>query len=146
MTEEEYLQDRLENQITWYDTKSLYNQRRYKRLRLMEIIAAALIPFLSGMSGKLCYSEWIIGGLGVIIAVSAAAGALYKYHENWIQYRTTAEQLKHEKFIYLTRTGLYAHENRFITLVERIESLISKENSNWAQLSKQQGQPTDKNK
>ena len=114
-----------------------FNQKFYKRLRLTEIIAAALIPFLSGSGEIIPYNAWIIGALGVLIAVAAASSALSKFHENWIQYRTTAEQLKHEKYLYLTGVKPYDLENKFSLLVERVEGLISKENSYWAQSVKQ---------
>ncbi|MBF0378138.1 MAG: DUF4231 domain-containing protein [Desulfamplus sp.] len=140
MKEDEYFKDRLEKQLMWYDYKSQYNQKCYKTLRLIEIIAAALIPFFSGMSDKILYSSWLIGGLGVLIAVSAATGSLFKYHENWIGYRTIAEQLKHEKFIYITNTPPYDVEGKFEMLVERVENIISKENSVWTATSKKQGQ------
>lgn len=133
MTEEAYLKDRLDDQLAWYDKKSQYNQKRFKLLSVVEIIAAAFIPFLSGMEGE--YLHLLIGGLGVFIAVAAAVIALFKYQENWIQYRTTAEQLKHEKYIYLTDTKPYDTEDKFHLLVERVESLISKENSTWATLA-----------
>lgn len=132
MTEEEYIKERLEDQLVWYSQKSAYNQKWFKRLRLAEITSAALIPFLSGMGDKIEYSAWIIGGLGALIAISAAATTLFKYHENWIEYRTTAEQLKHEKFIYATNASPYDQEDKFELLVERVESLLSKENSAWA--------------
>jgi len=135
--EEEYLKDRLEKQLAWYSKESQYNQKFYKRLRLAEIIAAALIPFLSGAGETIPYNAWIIGTLGVLIAVAAATSSLWKFHENWIQYRTTAEQLKHEKYLYLTCVKPYDLENKFSLLVERVEGLISKENSYWAQSVKQ---------
>ena len=124
MTEEEYLKERLDYQLNWYSKKSLYNQKCFKSFRLIEIVSAALIPFLSGMGDKILYSQWLIGGLGVFIAVAAAITALFKYHENWIEYRTTAEQLKHEKYMYLTNVKPYHADERFKILVERIESLI----------------------
>lgn len=139
MTEDDYLKNRLEDQLSWYSKESAANQKWFKRLRLLEILAAALIPFLSGMGDKICYSAWIIGSLGVFIAVAAAVSALFKFHENWIEYRTTAEQLKHEKFIYLTSTKPYDNSDRFTLLVERVESLISKENSTWAATTKNIG-------
>lgn len=144
MKEDEYLQERLEDQLSWYDKKSQYNQKYFKRLRLVEIISASLIPFLSGMTEKSPYISWIIGGLGVLIAVSAAISALFKYHENWIKYRTTAEQLKHEKYSYLTNIKPYDTEEKFSLLVERIEGLISKENSTWATVTKKQSDETKK--
>ena len=47
---EEYVEQRINDQIGWYDRKSTTNQRWFKRLRFAEIVAAAAIPFLSGCS------------------------------------------------------------------------------------------------
>ena len=92
MKEEDYLKDRLEDQLAWYSQKSQQNQNCFKLLRLVEIVSAALIPFIAGMGDKILYNAWIVGGLGVLIAVAAATSSLFKFHENWIQYRTTVEQ------------------------------------------------------
>ncbi len=51
MTQEEYLQERVDDQIEWHDKKSAWNQKCYKRLRILEIVAAASIPFLTGLIG-----------------------------------------------------------------------------------------------
>ena len=121
-----------------HSKESRYNQILYKRLRLAEIVAAALIPLLSGAGDKITtYNTWIIGVLGMLIAIVAAISSLSKFHENWIQYRTTAEQLKHEKYLFLTGVKPYNLEDKFPLLVERVEGLISKENSYWAQSVKQ---------
>lgn len=130
--EEEYLKNRLQEQIAWYDKKSQANQKYFKRLRLLEIIAAAFIPFWAGVGINVPYYSVIIAGLGVIIAISAGGSALYKFHENWIEYRTTAETLKHEKFLYISNCSPYDQDNAFCKLVQRVEGLISKENSQWA--------------
>ena len=79
MNEDEYLKVRLEDQLNWYSKKSQYNQKSFKYLRLLEIISAALIPFLAGVADKIPFSAWLIGGLGVIIAVASAASTLFKY-------------------------------------------------------------------
>lgn len=132
MNEEEYLNDRLNDQIDWYDKKSQTNQKWFKRLRLLEIIAAAIIPFLAGIGSSIPYYLIIIGGLGVIIAVSVGLSALYKYHENWIEYRTTSESLKHEKYLFQAKYSPYDNNNAFCKLVQRVEGLISKENTQWS--------------
>ena len=132
MNEDEYLNDRLNDQIDWYDKKSQTNQKWFKRLRLLEIVAAVIIPFLAGIGSNIPHYSIIIGGLGMIIAVSAGLSALYKYHENWIEYRTTSETLKHEKYLFQTKCSPYNNDNAFCQLVERVESLISKENTQWS--------------
>lgn len=79
---------------------------------------------------------WIkiaIGLLGVAIAAIAAILGLYNFQENWIKYRTTCESLKKEKFKFLTQVSPYDGDNAFTLLVEHVEGLISKENTDWSQ-------------
>jgi hypothetical protein len=76
MTEEEYIEERLNDQIIWYSKKSQTNKKWFKGLRLLEIIVAAIIPFLAGIGSVVPYYSIIIGSLGVIIAVSAGLSAL----------------------------------------------------------------------
>lgn len=146
MNDAEYVKQRLEDQITWYSNKSSLCKWGYTILRLVEIIAAAIIPFLSGMGGNVLNGSgpWFIGSLGVLIAIAAAAGSLFKFHENWIHYRATAEALKHEKFLFLSQTSPYNREDCFPMLVQRVEGLISKENSTWTQTVKSEPKETNK--
>ena len=137
MNEEQYLNERLDDQIDWYDKKSVLNQKIYKIICVIEFIAAALIPFLTPYISEQSLSlRLFVGFLGVIIAVIVAVIGLYKFQENWTEFRTTSESLKHEKYLYLTKTPPYDGSDNFTLLVERVESLISKENSAWAALMK----------
>jgi hypothetical protein len=119
---------RLEDQIKWYDSGGLRNQRIFKVLKMVVILAAALIPFLAGLN----VPQWIIGGLGVLIAVVEGLQQMNQYHPNWITYRSTCEALKHEKFLYLAKAGPYAAADAHALLAERIESLVSQEQLKWA--------------
>lgn len=132
MTPEEYIQSRVDGQIGWYSKKSKSNQNWFKSIKMIELISASIIPFVAGMGTDIPFSPWILGFLGVAVAICAGATALCHHHENWITYRTTAEMLKHEKYLFLTSSGPYSGKEQFDLFVQRIESLISKENSNWA--------------
>src|SRR5207245_9214987 len=77
--------------------------------------------------------KFTVGCLDVIIALISGLLSLYRLQQLWIQYRTTCESLKHEKYLYLTKTEPYDGEDRFPVLVQRVESLISKEHSKWVQ-------------
>jgi hypothetical protein len=127
---------RLEDQIQWYDSRSIKNQRWFKTLKIIVIVAAALIPFLVGLKLQLAginLSQWIVGGLGVLIAVLEGLQQLNQYHANWIAYRSTNEPLKHEKFLFLAKAGPYAAAaDPRVLLAERIESLVSQEHAKWA--------------
>jgi hypothetical protein len=138
---EDYLRDRLEDQLGWYDRKSVAAQRRFKWLRGVEIVLAALLPLLTVMSSLsrnplvARVQPWVVAGVGVGVAIIAGVLSMNQYQEHWIKYRTTAESLKHEKFRFLTRAEPYDGDGAFALLVSRVESLISQENSAWAQLA-----------
>lgn len=139
MDEKEYIKNRLEDQIDWYDKKSSKSQKNFKRLQLILILSAAAIPLLSGYLGQVGTSDYlpyIIGTLGFLVAIITAILSLYKFQENWTAYRTTCESLQHEKYLYLTKTNPYNGKNAFNLLVQRVEMLISKENSSWAEIMK----------
>lgn len=121
---------RLEDQISWYDHKSKVNQRRFKLMKGITIVSAAVIPVLS--TAPVAYGKEIAGGLGILIAIVEGLQQLNQYHSNWTTYRSTAESLKHEKYLFLARAGPYlGAENPFAMLAERIESQVSQENSKW---------------
>ncbi len=128
---------RLDDQIDWYDKKSAASQRYYKRIKLTEIIAAALIPFVVG--AHIPYAAWTAGGLGVLITILEGILQLYQYQQIWVAYRATAEAMKHEKFLYIAKAGDYAKalDSRGL-LAERVEALGSQENTKWASLVQQQ--------
>jgi hypothetical protein len=134
MHQDEYLSQRVDEQIAWYSQKSRWNQVMYKRLRGVEIVCAAAIPLLVGMvDDQVPWLKLAAGVLGVAVAVIAGLLALYKFQENWLQYRSTAESLKQEKFLFLTAAGPYAEDQSFALLVQRVEYLLSRENRSWAQ-------------
>jgi hypothetical protein len=130
---EEYIKQRLDDQIGWYDRKSTANQRWFKRLRFAEIVAAATIPFLSGFADNSFPIKIAIGALGVFIAVIASVLGLLQLQVHWMQYRATAELLRKEKFLFLTQTDPYDKDDAFHLFVQRVEALLSKENIEWAQ-------------
>jgi hypothetical protein len=74
-----------------------------------------------------------MGILGAAVVIIASFVSLNQYQENWIQYRATCETLRHEKYLFLTHTEPYNSDNPFPLFVQRIESLISKENTAWSQ-------------
>jgi len=131
------IMERLEDQIGWYDRQSITNQRYFKGIKMVEIAAAAIIPFLSAFS--LPRVLWLTGGLGVLITVLEGTLHLNQYQQNWIAYRSTCESLKHEKYVYLGKASPYASAvDPHALLAERIESLVSQEHAKWASVQQQE--------
>lgn len=131
------IMERLEDQIGWYDRKSLASQRAFKRIKTVEIFAAAVIPFLAAL--KIFFIGMVTAGLGVLITVLEGILHLNQYQQNWITYRSTCESLKHEKYTYLAKASPYANvPDPHALLAERIESLVSQEHAKWTSVQQQE--------
>jgi len=140
---DDYIKDRVDGQIEWYERKSGTNQRWYRWLRIVEIITAASIPLLAGYADLMTEFKVVVGILGMIVAVIAGVLALYQFQENWTGYRTTCEALKQEKYLFLTKTQPYDQSDSFSLFVQRVENCISKEHSTWAQYIGAGAKPKD---
>ena len=119
---------RLETQIEWYDTKSVWNHQWYRSLKVVEIVFAA------GVAVVATYFPIVAGVLGGMIVVLAGVQNLGRFHDNWTVYRSTCEALRHEKYLYLAGADAYDQldaEGARKLLATRVESLISTEHAKW---------------
>lgn len=123
---------RLIDQLNWYDHKSQHCQLWYKRLKVTQVIFAALIPATS-LLPEIC-AKWMPSVFGVLITVLEAIQQLNQYSTLWFSYRATAERLKYEKYLFLSGAGAYKgllEQDRLVALAERVEKHISTEHANW---------------
>ncbi|HEY7572904.1 MAG TPA: DUF4231 domain-containing protein [Nitrososphaeraceae archaeon] len=135
-----YIEERLDDQRSWYAQKAAFNKSRYRTFQIIAIIATAIIPVINLTSGwsldsvtqraALLASSIISAGVAIIIAISQ----MEKYFETWLLYRTTAEALKRERFLFQNSCAQYSNlsepdKNRL--LVERVEAMTSSENSKF---------------
>jgi len=134
MNEAEYLENRLDNQIDWYSKKSAVNKKYFRSCQVILLVLATLITLSGTFDGEEFY--WVaytLPFLGASIAIISGLLGFYKFQENWLEYRTVSESLKHEKFLFLTKSEPYHEDKAFGLLVNRVETLLSKENTNWSQ-------------
>jgi len=137
MNEQEYIKTRVDDQLEWYDNKSKHNKNRYLLLRLVVIICSVSIPLMTGfISEERAWLKIAVGVTGVVIAGLEGIQSLYKYHENWLNYRNATEFLSREKLFYATKSGPYAENGSLQHLVERVESFTSEENQKWTAISR----------
>ena len=129
----EYMSKRLDPQIKWYDEKAMQDQKYYKYSQLIEIVLASSIPLLAGYSKYNFWIPVIIGILGALIAIIESVTKLYRFHENWIQYRSTCELLKYQKYLYMTKSSPYNTEEESVEniFIKNVENIISSENNQW---------------
>ena len=123
---------RLENQLHWYDLKSVSCQGWYKKLKIMQVAFAVLIPVMNLLPIE--YAKWAMAVAGSIIALLEAVQHMNQYSTLWVTYRSTAERLKHEKYLFLSAAGPYREmpeTDRLVQLAERVEEHVSTEHANW---------------
>ena len=94
--------ERLEQQIGWYDTRSGEAQRYYKYIKYIEFAAGALIPPAAVLT-----PPYITALLGVFAILLEGLQQINQWQHNWITYRSTCEALRHEKYSYLAKSGVY---------------------------------------
>src|SRR5215218_11232686 len=141
MTEDPYVSEevekhpawvRLNDQLEWYDRKSGENQRRYKQIKVAQLVLAGSIPVFA-LVGDL-WGRWVTAILGASVAILEGLQQLGQYNNLWASYRATAEQLKHEKYLFLAKSGPYqglGDEEALRVLAERVEERVSTEHAKW---------------
>jgi hypothetical protein len=128
---------RLQEQIAWYDAKSAFNQRRFKLLKVCQIVIAAAIPVVAATDGSAWRTLVALGGAAIVVLEGLQQ--LFQYQQNWAAYRSTCERLKHEQHLFAADAGPYAGTARpRALLAERVESLVSQEHAAWASTQRQQ--------
>jgi hypothetical protein len=125
---------RLEDQIRWYGDRSQSNQRWYKVLKVAALVSAGSIPVLAAAA----IPSLVSASLGALILGVDSLQQLNQYQQNWVSYRSTAEALKHEKYLYLATAGPYHNaRDAHALLAVRIESLISQEHHRWQDIEEE---------
>lgn len=146
MTQADYIKDRIEGQIRWYELRAGRCKRWYKRLRVTSIVVSLSIPILTSLIDQPGKDN---GALKIFIAVAGALVALIegvlslnKYHELWTGYRATSEGLKYHRYLFETGSAPYNAANAFQLFVQNAEGLMASEHTNWMQhLTEKQGAP-----
>jgi hypothetical protein len=145
MGPQEYLQERVDQQLAWYGTKSAGNKSRYQILRLMQISLGILVSAGGVYAEAIPHGAWLLSGFGVLISLSAAWETVFDHQNNWIRYRRIKEELKREKILYVTASGPYrkeatqidAAEAAFTLFVARVEGLLGEEVEQWSSTASQ---------
>lgn len=126
---------RLCNQVSWYESKSAWNQKWYKFYKILQVFFASIIPIaLLADVNKIT-----VAFFGSIITILEAIQQIYRFHELWIQFRSTSEHLKHHQFLFLSKADIYKGmetEVSLILLSEKVEEMVSAEHAQWIRISK----------
>jgi hypothetical protein len=126
---EDYIKNRYQREIRWYDRRARQNQLGYLMAHIYTIAAALAVPVLLSVEN---ISLLVISALAASVAGIQALGTLLRFHENWLNYRTTAETMRKEIHFYHAGIDEYATADDSKALfVKRVEALVSRENTMW---------------
>lgn len=138
MTDDEfddYKAGRYRDQCTWYDDKAGFNKRWYYRLQTMVIGVSATITLTIAVGVYFEDIRWIrlvALALGATVTVFTALLKVYRFQEQWLSYRGTAEALKKEEHLLMAGLGEYgASQSPRQLFVDRVENLVWKQNAQW---------------
>lgn len=138
--EKTYIEQRLINQIIWYDNSAIKKQNKYKRLTIVSIILTSIIPILSIFTGYKC---GVIATVLITVCSTSSATILSvinlcEYHKLWIEYRSTCEILKSILHRYFMRADEFSFSDdkaNLDLLISSCEEYMTKEFQTWTQLS-----------
>ena len=133
MESEQYIKERVNEKIDWYNANCIKNKFYYMSTKVVLTISAAIIPALTAyMDNNNIVIKIAIGVLSVLMAILANLNSIFRFKENWIQYRNIRELLQIEKQLYLAEAGKYkTSKDKDCLFVEVIEGLLKNENRQW---------------
>lgn len=130
MSPEDYLLKRVEQYISWYDSKAVTTKAKYLRNQAAAVVGGAIVPVLVNIEWP--HLKYLTTFISIIVVVLVALESVYHYREQWKNYRSTEQYLSREKFLYLSGEGPYKkmeQHDAFILFVERVEAAIESENA-----------------
>lgn len=137
---ETYFKERFEPKYEFFEFQARRHRRYYLRIRMAEIVFAALIPLkVAFIPHETILFKVLVGGFAVLVTILSGMLLLNRYQEKWITFRATADALQREKYLFLTRRGEYHHRNAEGIFVEQVEAILNNEEKQWQGLVLSEG-------
>lgn len=134
MTDEEfteYQSGRFQTVLKFYDNRACQNKFWHHTSSVYVLaMSVAIAPILTTE----IFQEWsklMVTWLSSTIAIAAGIASHFKFHENWLSFRSTWDALQKELQLRNAKIGDYSSGDRNQLFVERVESLISCEGKEW---------------
>ena len=148
--ENEVISARVRYLLSWYDSNANLHKDHYNIMRTLGYVLTSAITFLSVLFSML--SNIIPNGGVVISQVGFGVTALIsflitiishridhrRYYENWVRYRSSAEDIKKECILFINKCGEdYSSGNQKEiekAFICNIEKIADKETDSWKSL------------
>ena len=127
-----YMKERVDDQLSYFDSNAIKNQKSYRLLKQVSIACSILTTMTIALAFTVPEGYKVSMGI-VALILSTVVLATYQIEEfqnygaKWEKFRLVAEQLKSEKYMFLTKAGHYSNSEetkRREHFVETIETII----------------------
>lgn len=133
----EYLKYRVTQYQSWYDKKASMMKTRYQWMRAFSVVGGGVVPVLININSSFAIygipvTQTIVTIISLLVVIVVSLESVFHFREQWKNYRSTEQIIGHERFLFCTRVGRYRdmnESNSFKLFVERVEEIISIENS-----------------
>ena len=139
MNLESYMSDRVDSQVENLEQHARRNQRIYGILRMTTIICNVLTALAIALTLAAPARYRIYVGLGalvfsMIVLATHQIQEFYKFGAKWEKFRTVAEQIKSEKFLFLNDAGTYRAgdtDSKKRAFIESVEGIIQRTDKSY---------------
>ncbi|GAA1865447.1 hypothetical protein GCM10009715_10770 [Paeniglutamicibacter psychrophenolicus] len=126
-------------QFRWYDRAASRSRWAYQGLKALTLASGASVTVLAALAAPAALTA-LVGGLIVLFEGLQQIG---QFHAKWLNYRSTAERMRHEGFFFAAGVGAYANpERRRERLARFIEESVSTEHAAWTESAGKGAEPT----
>ena len=128
---------RLRNEFEFYDNGAIRHLTRFQRLKVVQLIAGGAIPVAAVIvpPNNEMLIRAITACLGALVAGIESYVQFRQFHQNWIRWRTAAEALRREAFLFSEKAGPYRNvQDPEVLLAENVEDIIAIEQRSWRSL------------
>jgi len=149
---ESYLADRVDDQLNYFNSSAIRNQKAYRRLKGTSIACNVLTTMTIALAFTVPPEYKIAMGilaliLSTIVLATYQVEEFQSYGAKWEKFRLVAEQIKSEKYMFLNRVALYAIEDdKFAKrqFIETIEGIIKGTDISYFSLMVEPGKRIEK--
>lgn len=137
--EKSYIENRIINQIKWYDSKAINAQKYYKKLSVISFILSSAIPIIA-LTDNHVTEKYIVAVISAIVSIISYIINLCSYKDLWVKYRTNCELLKSKLQLFLYNQSSLKNNSstEFQNFVDECEKCFSDEFLSWESLNKDQ--------
>ena len=129
---DDYMKGRVDDQLKYFDSNSIKNQRAYRRLKLTAIACNILTTMTIALAFTVPEAYKVAMGILALVLSTVVLGTyqleeFQNYAAKWEKFRLVAEQLKSERYMFLNRVGVYSSADENANrgeFVERVEGTI----------------------